>query len=330
VLPILLAPVLAAVTSASAPQSPDSKIEAMAARFASGADYVRSQGVDPTIYFARLGYLARREANVPAKAPLQLRADLQTQQSLEFQLDDRLLSGRSLPLPEAGSAVVRLYADAGNAPDPIGVYVPQPDANGKYALVVMLHGSQQTETDVLSRAVFRNLADTSHAILIAPYNGGDASWNDLQTSSLLTLIDKMRRLFPIDGRHVYLLGMSMGGASAFHVAAYHADRFAGVMTIVGSLDPADAAAARLALRDRPVYMVSGGRDPIVTPAAEALSYALLARGCVSVGQYVAPSAGHDLYAISGQLERAWNDMLAGVVRSSDTRECGEMPNGVAP
>jgi len=326
-LPILFAPLLSALTSESSPSGPS--IEEMMARFAAGAREVRSQGVDPTVYFARLQYLERREANVPAAAPAQLTADLQTQQSLEFLLDERLLSGRFLPPPKPGGAAVRLYASPGKAPDPIGVYVPAAPV-GKYALAILLHGMQQTETDVVSRAVFRNLADASHVILVAPYNGGSAQWNDAQTSDLLALIDKMRGLYPIDGRRVYLVGMSMGGASAFHIAARHADRFAAFMTVVGSLDPADAASARRALRDRPVYLVSAGKDPIVTPADESMTYAELARGCVAVAQYIAPTAGHDLYATSEQLERAWKDMLSGVVRSQNTRECDTIPGNASP
>lgn len=308
----------------------DPQIDAMAKRFASAAESIRSQGIDPTDYYLRLGYLERRLMTVQDDAPAQMRADLETQKALELKLDERLISGRPLALPGPGDATVRFYVARGKQPDPIGVYVPQPDGAARYGLVVLLHGAQQTETDVISRGLIRRLADTRHAILIAPYHGGATSWSGSDIGDLVTLVDKMRLLFPIDGRRVYLVGMSMGGANAFHIATRDSDRFDAIMTIVGSLDSVDASLARMALRDRPVYMVSGGRDPIITPAVEANTYASLARGCVAVSQYVAPSAGHDLYAASDQIVRAWNDIFSGIVRSQDNRECSGEPRAISP
>ena len=320
----IAAPVLAVLLVAAAPAS-DPQIDAMAKRFVAAADSMRPQGIDPSDYFMRLAYLEQRISSTPPGAPAQMLSDLQAQKTLEFQLDERLISGKALELPSPGTATVRLFETSARHPDPIGVYVPQPDPNGRYSLVVLLHGAQETETDVISRQVFRHLADSRHAILIAPYNGGNASWQGSSIGDLLMLVDKMRKLYSIDKQGMYLVGISMGGASAFRVVERDADRFAAVMTVVGSLDGDDAKAARLALRDRRVYMVSGGVDPIMTPAVESRSYASLARGCVAVSQYVAPLAGHDLYGTSNQVERAWNDMFDGVIRNSDTRECGETP-----
>ncbi|HVA32960.1 MAG TPA: alpha/beta hydrolase-fold protein [Candidatus Baltobacteraceae bacterium] len=321
---------VAALAIVASPTTAGIGIDAMRQRIVSHTAAMRAQGADPVDYLMRLNYLDERRQAANGRAPAAMLADLEAQTRLELQLDDSLLTGTWPQLAAIRGGAIALYSAVASGADPYGIYVPSPDARGRYALVVMLHGAGETEADVISRAIFRHLAAEHHAIVVAPWAHGDNLWHGRDASETMAIVNEVARAFPIDARRTYIVGISMGGAGAFHLATVYPNRFSAVMTIVGDLRADDAPAARQELRDRDVYMVSGGKDPIMTPAVEDLAYGTLEQNCVPVSRYVAPDAGHDLYQTAPQVEQAWNDMFAGTVRDSSTRECSGAPGGIAP
>ncbi len=319
----LLCACLAAATAVTAAPDPfDAAIRELGTNAVSIHDRYH---VNPYDYIDRLLALRVRIEQALSLHQPALSADLARQAAIEAQLDRALLA--TAP-PRLRPGVTERIVPTPSGGDAVGVFLPTaPQANGRYALVVALHGAGETEADVLSRAVIIGAAERSHAIVLAPWVNGDDLYGPASDREVLDQIDAIDRAYPIDPRRVYLLGISMGGAAALHLAVTHADRFTAVMTIVGDLDGHDLKDVKLALADKRVYLVMGGRDPIMGPRANAYTTNALARACVPFSAYVAPEARHDLYGVATQVTRAWNDMFAGIIRNGSSNECSGSPLG---
>jgi predicted esterase len=301
--------VLLASLVAAAP-TPDPRISAMQARLTAPQF---------TTYAERLGQLNDRVASLPAGSPVL--EDVARQTDLELRLDEALLAG-TLPAPSTAKETgMFFYQTTGGAPDPVAVYVPKPNEYGRYGLAIVLHGGGETETDVISHLAFRQMADRTHTILVAPYAGGTEDWNGAPATEVAALLEAMRSAFPIEAQHVYLVGISKGGAGAFDIADAYAARFSAVMSIMGELPKQDAAVARQVLRNRNVYVVYGDKDPAWTQERRTFLTGQLGTNCVPISVYVAPNAERDLYEVFPVVNQAWSDMAAGIIRNNNPIEC---------
>lgn len=308
----MFAPALAAATllALGSPQL-DLRISITRDRLIAESPLIRTEGVNPYDFVFRLDYLEGQLAAVP---DAQRRADLEQQARLELKLDAELLANLCPIFAAVDGIDESFYNDDPRAPpDPVAFYVPKADKNGKYSIVVVLHGRQQTETDVVSRSVLRELADSTHAILVAPFGTGSSLWSKESAGEIVAIVREMERAFPIDSTRVYLAGVGLGGDGAFRVASAHLQAFRAVLSLDGALEPDDAFAAITTLRNGNVYLVG-----------QSVTYAVLARSCVPVSYY--PVAGDTLsfYQTAAQLQQAWSDMFDGIIRNSSTRECSSI------
>jgi pimeloyl-ACP methyl ester carboxylesterase len=308
--PYMFAPALAAATLVAL-STPDFRIAVMRDRIIAASPMIQALGVNPRDFVFRLDYLTGRltSIEVPAANPIAY-ADLEDEVRLELKLDAELLVNLCPVFSAVSGADESFYNDDPTVPpDPVAFYVPRPGRDGRYALVVLLHGRTQTETDLLSHATLRSLADSEHAILIAPWGVGSELWGPAAVSEILSIIAEMERGFHIDPRRVYLAGLGSGGASGFRIAAQHPDVFNAVLSVGGAFPAKDAILTLNLLRDRDVYLVG-----------EAPTYEVLAEACVPVSFYAAKDASA-FYDIAAQFEQAWSDMFDGVVRNTNTRDC---------
>lgn len=318
----MLIPIVAAVALATAPVSTaDPRIPVMRDRLVALSPLIRALGVNPRDFIFRLDYLTGRIANAPESSPA-LRGDLETQTRLELKLDAELLINRC-PIFAAIDGLDESWynSDPLVPPDPVAFYVPKPDDRGRYALVVLLHGERETETDVLTHELFRRLADRSHAILVAPWGTGSLLWGDPAATEVANVVAQVEQAFPVDPRHIYLAGVASGGTGVFHVAALRPGRFAAVLAVNAKLRADDAFAVRHSLTDRGVYLVDAGHSANAPSDMQLGAFQALANACVPVSLYQAPLAGDDFYQIGDTIERAWNDMFDGTIRDPSTREC---------
>jgi len=93
-------------------------------------------------------------------------------------------------------------------------------------------------------------------ILISPQCPEGEAWS---VPKLNDLIDEVFAKYPIDPGRFYLTGYSMGGMGTWDLALEMPERFAAVVPICGRGDPRDVAR----LKDTPVWVFHGGRDPSV-------------------------------------------------------------------
>lgn len=308
----MFAPALAAATLlALGSPSLDLRISIMRDRLVAESLLIRTEGLNPNDFVFRLDYL---QGELTAVSDAQRRTDLDQQTRLELKLDAELLANLCPTFAAVDGIDESFYNDDPRAPpDPVAFYLPKADKNGKYSIVVVLHGRAQTETDVISHGVLRDLADRTHAILIAPWGTGNVLWGKESGGEIAAIVREMERAFPIDSTRVYLAGVGLGGDGVFRVASSHSQTFRAVLSLDGALEPNDAFAAITALRSRDVYLVG-----------QSLTYAVLARNCVSVSYYPVDGGTSGFYQTAAQLQQAWSDMFDGVVRNSNTRECSSI------
>jgi poly(3-hydroxybutyrate) depolymerase len=134
---------------------------------------------------------------------------------------------------------------------PTWIYTPGSTlSNGKHALVIALHGCDQTNSQLKDWGNVTPAAENKGAVIALPYVGskvwsGNTSakcWDyDGATDTsghiaeLVSLTNTLvaRSSLNIDARHVYIIGLSSGASMALDVACKAPDVFAGVSSLAG-------------------------------------------------------------------------------------------------
>ncbi len=215
-----------------------------------------------------------------------------------------------------GTTLVRASGDG--TLQPIAVYVPSVyDSKHPAPLVVFLHGSGQTESQLLSWSEITRLAETTGSIVIAPYGRGYQGFRHAATSDIYDALAAAKNAFSIDTRRQYLAGYSMGGFSVFEVGPVHTADWAALMCISGGLNNrADAIAAARELRGVPLYALTGKNDTVVPTSYTTLSAGYLAFWGEPVSYYQQSDGTHWLQTLAPIVDLAWNDMHHDVVRQA--------------
>ncbi len=100
--------------------------------------------------------------------------------------------------------------------------------------------------------------------------------------------------FRVDPKRIYLSGLSMGGFGSFAIAARHPRIFAAIAPICGGGDPDTLDA--LAVSQRPMWVIHGGRDRVVAPAESLrMVNALLEKGHRNLRLTVHEELGHNVW-----------------------------------
>src|SRR5258706_5529668 len=137
-------------------------------------------------------------------------------------------------------------------------------------LVVLLHGCTQKTEDLAALSGINDLADKNNFLVVYPEQSAAANpircWNwfdskdqsrDAGEPSLIAaVIQDVRSTYSIDGKDVYMAGISAGGAMAVVMVAAYPEVFAGLGVIAGAeYKAASSVQAGLAA------MKQGGPDP---------------------------------------------------------------------
>jgi predicted peptidase len=154
------------------------------------------------------------------------------------------------------------------------VYVPPDYAPDKaWPVILALHGSGERgsdgllQTDVgIGRALRRHHQDIP-AIVVMPQCRPDQTWVGPMGRMALRCVEEASREYHLDGRRMYLTGLSLGGHGAWHIAASIPDRFAALLVICGfaELGPSTGLAEKLAppLTRIPIWCFHGEQDTSV-------------------------------------------------------------------
>jgi predicted esterase len=274
----------------------------------------------PVLAALQLGYRLRYDAAfVDTRRPPDVpeadwQATLRDNVQLDADLVDQLARGPSLPALEPGLHDHVVASKIDGVFDAVAMYVPRVPP---HAVVIFLHGSGQTESELLSAAYSQRLADRTGTILVAPFGRGEFDFAGNATADLYALLRTLAQMPALETLPFYLAGYSMGGFTAYLVGPEAPIAWRGVLDIAGALPDGASGGVLQHWRNTRIYIVHGERDATV-PVRFARDTAMyLFRSALPVSYYEQRGAGHSLRKLMPSVDRAFHDMLAGVVSNSE-------------
>lgn len=309
-------------TPAAASPIPGGLSELSAARGELVTDYVtivKSMGLEQTADLEQrldndLGaFLSGETPNTFTKADWAAR--LSGVASLDSSIVFQAASGKSLPVAGSKGLVERLIlARSDRTLEPFALYVPTM-LPAHPALVVLLHGRPQTDSELLSEPYFRTLADATETIIAAPYGRDIYDFAPPADDEVYQVTETVMSAYAVDPRRTYLVGYSMGGFSVFKVGPEHPAQWSAVMCVAGSVLNSDAESVRSGFAHTRMYVVNGAKDENIPPQYGELTAQWLAGIGIPTGFYQQPNGTHYLMTLMPVLTKAWHEMLAGTIAS---------------
>ena len=124
---------------------------------------------------------------------------------------------------------------------PLGLFLPDGWATSKkpLPLYVWLHGRGDKATDlhfICERLDKNGEVVPDGAIVVHPFGRQCVGYKSAGETDVMEAIDFVCKNYPVDKDRVVLMGFSMGGAGAWHLAAHFADRFVAVSPGAGFAD----------------------------------------------------------------------------------------------
>ncbi|MUG93517.1 phospholipase [Scytonema sp. UIC 10036] len=131
-------------------------------------------------------------------------------------------------------------------------------------LVLFLHGARDRGNDlnVLLKWGLPRFVDISSPlpyVFAAPQLPEGQTWVERE-SDVIALLDDLIASHLIDPYRVILSGFSLGTAGAWHIAASHPGRFAGLVAVSGRVPKTLEETQLAALKEIPIQIFQGGKD----------------------------------------------------------------------
>ena len=184
------------------------------------------------------------------------------------------------------------------------VRVPESyDPAVRYPVIVYLHGGvsrPKREDGTWWRREERLARDD--AIVVAPASWNESLWwQDSQIENLAGVVNDLKRTWNVDENRVYLIGISDGATGAFYHAMKATTPWAAFILLNGHpvvlANPASDVDGELHvtnLRNKPLFVVNGGRDPLYPAASVVPFMRLFQQAGVFLDFRPQPEAGHDV------------------------------------
>ena len=174
------------------------------------------------------------------------------------------------------------------------------DAAKRYQLQFQLHGGVMRPEPAL-RGNGEVRFDSGEQIYIMPAGWADAPWwSDAQVASLRAILEDVKREYNVDENRVFISGVSDGGTGAFYVAMRDTTPYAGFLSLNGHVlvlrnERINVAAGLFLtnLRNKPLFIVNGGKDPLYPIDAVEPAIVFMHQGGVPITYKPQPQAGHD-------------------------------------
>ena len=215
----------------------------------------------------------------------------------------------------------------------VAVYVPPSLKPGKAPLAIALHGNPETESHLLGMPFLRRLADRTGTIVVAPFGRGIYDYEEPAATDVYDLLHAVQDALPVDRGRTYLAGYSMGGFSVFMIGPRGGYRWAAAMCISGAILNSGVRPVSIVWHDMRVYVVTGAHDESIPTKYGEQTAGFLAAIGLPVSFYEEPRGSHALRTLAPSLQRAWDDMHAGVTRPESvpvSRSGLSLPGGAAP
>ncbi|HTM24308.1 MAG TPA: hypothetical protein VL225_03890 [Vicinamibacterales bacterium] len=173
------------------------------------------------------------------------------------------------------------------------------DASRKWQVRIQLHGGVMRDDSSLRGDGSVRLSGAEQ-IHVMPAGWSDAPWwSDAQVENLRGILDSVKRAYNVDENHVVLSGVSDGGTGAYYVAMRDTTPYASFLPLNGYVLVLRSEAMRIGslflnnLRNKPFFIVNGGRDPLYPIEMVEPSVVHMSRSGVPIVYKPQPQAGHD-------------------------------------
>jgi hypothetical protein len=213
----------------------------------------------------------------------------------------RLKAGRPYAAEKTGVVMLRHKAKDGNEYF-YAVNVPSNyDPGRRYQVRFQLHGGVGGRVNNQPRGTGEiGALAGAEQIYVIPYSWNDAPWwSDHQVLNLDMIVDTLKRIYNVDENRVVVAGVSDGGTGAYFIAMRRTTAYASILPlnaflmVLANNDIDDGQIFPNNLRNKPLFVINGGRDPLY-PAAEVEPFTkhLMSSG-VETAYYPQPEAGHN-------------------------------------
>ena len=193
------------------------------------------------------------------------------------------------------------------------------DPSRRYQVRVQLHGGvgrQPSNAPMTSAGSSRLPA--AEQIYVMPYAWRDAPWwSGRQIENLHAILDIVKHTYNVDENRVVLSGVSDGGTGVYYAAMRDTTPFASflplngfIMVLRNETAEVDGDLFPSNLRNKPFFVVNGGRDPMYPTSVVDPYIDHLKRNGVDVEYRPQPDAAHDTSwwpQVSDQFERFVTD-----------------------
>jgi len=146
---------------------------------------------------------------------------------------------------------------------------PSYDPERRYQVRFQLHGGVSRESNRPRGDGSIGALAGAEQIYILPTSWVDAMWwNPSQVENLQTILDIVKRGYNVDENRVAVSGVSDGGTGAYYIAMKDTTPYASFLPLNGNImvlrseDLAVGDVFPTNLRNKPFFVVNGGRDPL--------------------------------------------------------------------
>lgn len=203
------------------------------------------------------------------------------------------------------------------------VLVPEAyDPNRAWPVLVYLHGGVGRPAWTAPGewwSDYDGVADPNRLVVIPAAWNESTWWQESQIENLDGILRELGREYRLDRDRVHVIGISDGGTGAYYQAFRAPTPWASFLAFIGH--PAVLSSPRLGvegqmyvsnLRNRPLFIVNGGRDGLYPTSSVEPFVALFRESGVDLVYRPKPQSGHDLSWLSAERARIDSFLVATV------------------
>jgi hypothetical protein len=211
----------------------------------------------------------------------------------------RLKAGRTYGLQKTGIVKLSLKSKDG-VEHFYALNVPANyDPAKQYQVRFQLHGGVGGRENNQPRGTGESPLQGAEQIYVVPYAWNAAPWwSEDQVWNLAAITDAIKRTYNIDENRVALAGVSDGGTGAYYIAMRDTTSYASVLPlnafimVLANRSIDDGQSFPNNLRNKPMFVINGGRDPLY-PTAEVEPFVRHLMSGVDIEYHPQPEAGHN-------------------------------------
>ncbi len=189
------------------------------------------------------------------------------------------------------------------------------DPAKRYQVRFQLHGGVNGRENNQPRGNGESPLQGAEQIYVVPYSWVESPWwSDDQVMNLAAITDSIKRSYNVDENRVVISGVSDGGTGAYYVAMRDTTAYAsflplnGFIMVLANGDIDDGRIFPNNLRNKPLFVVNGGKDPLY-PISDVEPYVMHLMKGATIEYHPQPEAGHNT-AWWPQLKDVFEDFVA--------------------